>query len=127
MRAMYELTLGDLPSLRRHRGIVAGCELEKLRDLDHVAADEADRGAGAVVEGGLRPHEESVGPLVGADSHGAGRHSVDRALDILAAGLMPDAAVVTHEFGLDDYREAIETAIDRGSSRAIKVVFRPNR
>ena len=57
----------------------------------------------------------------------AGRHSVDRATDILAAGLLPDAAVVTHEFGLDDYREAIETAIDRGNSRAIKVVFRPNR
>jgi threonine dehydrogenase-like Zn-dependent dehydrogenase len=56
-----------------------------------------------------------------------GRHSVDRATDILAAGLLPDAAVVTHEFGLDDYREAVETAIDRGSSRAIKVVFRPNR
>ena len=41
------------------------------------------------------------------------RHSVDRALDILAAGLLPDAAVVTHEFGLDDYRGAIETALDR--------------
>jgi len=54
------------------------------------------------------------------------RHSVDRATDILAAGLLPDAAVVTHEFGLDEYREAIETAIDRGNSRAIKVVFRPS-
>ena len=40
-------------------------------------------------------------------------------------GLLPDAAVVTHEFGLERYREAIETAIDRGNSRAIKVVFRP--
>ena len=56
---------------------------------------------------------------------GAGRHSVDRALDILAAGLLPDAAVVTHEFALDDYRAAVETAIDRKNSHAIKVVFRP--
>ncbi len=54
-----------------------------------------------------------------------GRHSVDRALDVLAAGLLPDASVVTHEFALEDYREAIETAIDRGRSHAIKVVFRP--
>jgi threonine dehydrogenase-like Zn-dependent dehydrogenase len=56
---------------------------------------------------------------------GAGRHSVDRALDILAAGLLPDDAVVTHEFALEDYRQAIETAIDRGGAHAIKVVFRP--
>ena len=43
------------------------------------------------------------------------RHSVDRALDVLAAGLLPHAVVVTHEFGLEDYREAIGTAIDRNS------------
>jgi threonine dehydrogenase-like Zn-dependent dehydrogenase len=56
---------------------------------------------------------------------GPDRHSVDRALDILAAGLLPHDVVVTHEFPLDEYRRAIETAIDRGSSHAIKVVFRP--
>jgi threonine dehydrogenase-like Zn-dependent dehydrogenase len=32
---------------------------------------------------------------------------------------------VTHEFGLESYREAVETAIDRNTSHAIKVVFRP--
>ncbi len=52
-------------------------------------------------------------------------HSVDRALAVLAAGLLPDDVVVTHEFTLDEYRTAIETAIDRGNSRSIKVVFRP--
>ncbi|HEY5383753.1 MAG TPA: hypothetical protein VIJ56_00840, partial [Acidimicrobiales bacterium] len=56
---------------------------------------------------------------------GPDRHSVDRAIDVLAAGLLPEAVVVTHEFALDDYREAIETAIDRTTSQAIKVVFRP--
>jgi threonine dehydrogenase-like Zn-dependent dehydrogenase len=56
---------------------------------------------------------------------GPDRHSVDRALDVLAAGLLPDDVVVTHEFPLEDYREAIETAIDRENSHAIKVVFRP--
>ena len=44
---------------------------------------------------------------------GPDRHSVDRALDVLSAGFLPDAVVVTHEFGLEDYREAVETAIDR--------------
>jgi threonine dehydrogenase-like Zn-dependent dehydrogenase len=56
---------------------------------------------------------------------GPGRHSVDRALDILAAGLLPGDVVVTHEFALEDYRRAVETAIDREHSHAIKVVLHP--
>ena len=32
---------------------------------------------------------------------------------------------MTHDFALEDYREAIATAMDRQSG-AIKVVFRPN-
>jgi L-iditol 2-dehydrogenase len=71
--------------------------------------------------------------LVGAMDHsfdpgpggGPVRHSVARAVDILATGALPHDVVVTHNFALDDYREAIETANDRGSG-AIKVVFRPN-
>ena len=69
-------------------------------------------------------HTVDAGPAPGP-AGGPDRHSVDRALDILAAGLMPPDIVVTHEFGLDDYRTAVETAIGRESSRAIKVVFRP--
>ena len=40
--------------------------------------------------------------------------------------VVPYDTIVTHEFALDDYRTAVETAIDRKHSRAIKVVFRPN-
>lgn len=54
-----------------------------------------------------------------------GLHSVDRALRILEAGYLPHDVVVTHEFGLDGYREAVATALDK-SSGAIKVAFRPN-
>jgi threonine dehydrogenase-like Zn-dependent dehydrogenase len=56
---------------------------------------------------------------------GPDRHSVDRALDVLAAGLLPHDVVVTHEFPLEDYRTAVETAIERSNSGAFKVVFRP--
>jgi threonine dehydrogenase-like Zn-dependent dehydrogenase len=52
------------------------------------------------------------------------RYSEERALEILAAGALPHEVVVTHEFGLEDYREAVRTAADRASG-AIKVVFRP--
>jgi L-iditol 2-dehydrogenase len=94
-------------------------------------------GATGVTEVDLTPIWYKEAALVGSIDHtvdtgsapglagAADRHSVDRALDILAAGLLPDDVVVTHEFALEDYREAIETAIDRGNSHAIKVVFRP--
>jgi L-iditol 2-dehydrogenase len=94
-------------------------------------------GAAGVTEADLTPIWYKEAALVGAIDHtvdagsapglaGApNRHSVERAIDILAAGLLPDRAVVTHEFALDDVRTAVETAIDRHNSRAIKVVFRP--
>jgi threonine dehydrogenase-like Zn-dependent dehydrogenase len=94
-------------------------------------------GAAGVSEVDLTPIWYKEVALVGSIDHtvdagsapglagGPDRHSVDRALDMLAAGLLPHDVVVTHEFPLDEYRRAIETAIDRGSSHAIKVVFRP--
>jgi threonine dehydrogenase-like Zn-dependent dehydrogenase len=94
-------------------------------------------GAAGVSEVDLTPIWYKEAALVGSIDHtvdagsapglagGPNRHSVDRALDILAAGLLPYDAIVTHEFALDDYRLAVETAIDREGARAIKVVFRP--
>jgi L-iditol 2-dehydrogenase len=93
-------------------------------------------GAAGVSEVDLTPIWYKEAALIGSIDHtvdpesapglagGPNRHSVDRALDILAAGLVPYEVIVTHEFPLDRYREAVETAIDRESSQAIKVVFR---
>jgi len=94
-------------------------------------------GATGVTEVDLTPIWYKEAALVGSIDHNADarsapglagapdRHSVDRALDILAAGLLPQAVVVTHEFPLEDYRTAIETGINRKASQAIKVVFLP--
>jgi threonine dehydrogenase-like Zn-dependent dehydrogenase len=94
-------------------------------------------GAAGVSEVDLTPVWYKEAALVGSIDHtvdarsapgpagAAQRHSVDRALDVLAAGLLPYDTVVTHEFPLDSYREAVATAIDRGGSGAIKVVLRP--
>jgi L-iditol 2-dehydrogenase len=94
-------------------------------------------GAAGVSEVDLTPVWYKEAALVGSIDHtvdtgsapglagGPDRHSVDRALDVLAAGLLPQDVVVTHEFPLDEYRDAVATAIDRGGSHAIKVVFRP--
>jgi L-iditol 2-dehydrogenase len=93
-------------------------------------------GAAGISEVDLTPIWYKEAALVGSIDHtvdsgsapglagGPGRHSVDRALDILAAGLLNEA-VITHQFPLEEYRTAVETAIDRHSSHAIKVVFRP--
>jgi L-iditol 2-dehydrogenase len=93
-------------------------------------------GAAGISEVDLTPIWYKEAALVGSIDHtvdscsapglagGPGRHSVDRALDILAAGLLNEA-VITHQFPLDEYRTAVETAIDRDKSHAIKVVFQP--
>ena len=94
-------------------------------------------GAAGISEVDLTPIWYKEAALVGSIDHtvdagsapglagGPDRHSVDRALDVLSAGLLPGDVVVTHEFALEQYRLAIETAMDRTASRAIKVVFRP--
>jgi L-iditol 2-dehydrogenase len=70
--------------------------------------------------------------LVGAWNHAHGthptrgtHHSIDLALEVLAAGGLPES-IVTHTFALEDLREAVGTAIDKRNSHAIKVVFRPD-
>jgi len=109
---------------------------EALRAVDHRGTVLL-LGAAGVSEVDLTPIWYKEATLVGSIDHavdigsapglagGPERHSVDRALDVLAAGLLPFDLVVTHEFALEDYRHAVETAIDRGNSHAIKVVFRP--
>lgn len=51
-------------------------------------------------------------------------HSFERAVEILASGRLPAAALVTHEFPLDQWREALDVALAREAG-AIKVVLRP--
>jgi threonine dehydrogenase-like Zn-dependent dehydrogenase len=95
-------------------------------------------GAAGVSEVDLTPIWYKEAALVGSIDHtvdhgsaigiagGSDRHSVDRAIDILVAGLLPHDVVVTHEFPLEAHRDAIETAMNRANARAIKVVFRPS-
>jgi threonine dehydrogenase-like Zn-dependent dehydrogenase len=64
-------------------------------------------------------HNVDVGP-------GGDAHSVDRALEVLAAGGLPHEVVVTHEYPLVAVRDAVTAATDERASRAIKVVFRPD-
>jgi len=89
-------------------------------------------GAAATAEYDLSPVWWKEAALVGAVRHstdpglggGPTRHSIERALEILAGGYLPHHAVISHEFPLDGYRDAITTALDRKGG-ALKVVFRP--
>ncbi len=53
-------------------------------------------------------------------------HSIDVALDVLARDGFPDDLVITHEFPLAGYRDAVRAGLDKVASNAIKVVFRPS-
>jgi threonine dehydrogenase-like Zn-dependent dehydrogenase len=89
-------------------------------------------GAAGVSEVDLTPVWWKEAELVGAVNHnvdvgpGGDAHSVDRALEVLAAGGLPHEVVVTHEYPLVAVRDAVTAATDKRASRAIKVVFRPD-
>jgi threonine dehydrogenase-like Zn-dependent dehydrogenase len=134
-RKKHQMLMGGFPYVVEAVGS-PGSVTEALRAVAHRGTVLL-LGAAGISEVDLTPIWYKEAALVGSIDHtvdagpapglagGPDRHSVDRALDVLAAGLLPDSVVVTHEFGLEDYRTAVETAIDRQSSHAIKVVFRP--
>jgi threonine dehydrogenase-like Zn-dependent dehydrogenase len=134
-RKKHQMLMGGFPYVVEAVGS-PGSVTEALRAVAHRGTVLL-LGAAGISEVDLTPIWYKEAALVGSIDHtvdtgsapglagGPDRHSVDRALDVLAGGLLPDDVVVTHEFGLEDYRTAIETAIDRHNSHAIKVVFRP--
>lgn len=53
-------------------------------------------------------------------------HTMDLALDLLDnLDPPPLGELVTHRFALEDWRRALQAALDHRSSGAIKVVFEP--
>jgi L-iditol 2-dehydrogenase len=135
-RKQHQMLMGGFPYVVEAVGAPKSVT-ESLRAVAHRGTVLL-LGAAGISEVDLTPIWYKEAALVGSIDHtvdagsspglagGAGRHSVDRAIDVLSAGFLPDSAVVTHEFALEDYREAVETAIDRHTSQAIKVVFRPS-
>jgi threonine dehydrogenase-like Zn-dependent dehydrogenase len=134
-RKRHQMLMGGFPYVVEAVGSPASVT-DALRAVAHRGTVLL-LGAAGISEVDLTPIWYKEAALVGSIDHtvdghsspglagGAGRHSVDRALDVLGAGLLRDSVVVTHEFELGDYRQAIEAAIDRQTSHAIKVVFRP--
>ncbi len=134
-RKQHQMLMGGFPYVVEAVGAPQSVT-EALRAVAHRGTVLL-LGAAGISEVDLTPIWYKEAALVGSIDHtvdaasapglagGPDRHSVDRAIDVLAAGFLPDSVVVTHEFPLDGYREAVEAAIDRHSSHAIKVVFRP--
>jgi threonine dehydrogenase-like Zn-dependent dehydrogenase len=90
-------------------------------------------GAGGMGEVDLSALWFKEAEMVGAWNHSHGvhptrgtHHSIDLALEVLANGGLPES-VVTHDYALEELRDAIATAVDKRDAHAIKVVFRPNR
>jgi threonine dehydrogenase-like Zn-dependent dehydrogenase len=46
-------------------------------------------------------------------------------LDLLRSDGFADLGLLTHVFGLSEYRAALAAALDKGSHRSVKVAFRP--
>ncbi|MFN2161360.1 MAG: zinc-binding dehydrogenase [Candidatus Promineifilaceae bacterium] len=67
--------------------------------------------------------------LIGAVGHdivdwqGKAISTFDLAQQWMAEGKIESDALLTHTFALDDYRRAIDTALDKATSRSVKVAF----
>ena len=114
-----------------------GAVTDALRAADHRGT-VLTLGAGGVATVDMTPVWYKQLVVVGSVDHGAdpssvmGRapegldHSIDAALAVLARRSFPSDVLVTHEFPLEGYREAVRAGLDKSTSRAMKVVFRPN-
>lgn len=110
---------------------------DALRAADHRGT-VLTLGAGGIGTVDMTPIWYKQLVVVGSVDHGSnpssviGRapegldHSIDAALDVLARQAFPPEMLVTHEFPLEGYREAVRAGLDKGTSQAMKVVFRPN-
>lgn len=61
-----------------------------------------------------------------APFRGQDRDIYAASLELLAGNGIAGLGLVTHIYGLDDYRAALGAALDKGRSAAIKVAFRPS-
>jgi threonine dehydrogenase-like Zn-dependent dehydrogenase len=60
-----------------------------------------------------------------APYRGESRDIYDVALEQLRTGAADTLEMVTHVYGLKDYRRALAAALDKGRHRSVKVAFRP--
>ena len=114
-----------------------GAVTDALRAADHRGT-VLTLGAAGIGTVDLTPIWYKQLVLVGSVDHGSnpsadmGRasggpdHSIDAALALLAGQAVPPELLVTHEFPLEGYRDAVRAGLDKTSSQAMKVVFRPN-
>ena len=115
----------------------AGAITDALRAADHRGT-VLTLGATGIGKVDLTPVWYKQLVVVGSIDHGAnpssviGRapenldHSVDAALEVLARQSFPPDLLITHEFPLEGYREAVRAGLDKKASLAMKVAFRPN-
>lgn len=54
---------------------------------------------------------------------GERKHDFELALDLFVEGKLELAHLVTHRFTLDEWHKALDTALNKGRERAIKIVF----
>jgi threonine dehydrogenase-like Zn-dependent dehydrogenase len=115
----------------------AGAMTDAFRAADHRGT-VLILGATGIAKVDMTPIWYKQLVVVGSLDHGAnpsaviGRapdgldHSIDAALEVLGRQAFPPDLLITHEFPLEGFREAVHAGLDKKASRAMKVVFRPN-
>jgi len=141
-QAVAALTGGKYYSAPMNKGAVSG-GFEVIYDCIGSATTVEDslrwaRAGGAVVLVGidltrvtldLNPVWYQEVDLIGSKAHGRqmwqgqSRHTYDVVTELLRAGKMHSAGLITHRFRFEEYKQAIAMASSKARSGAIKVVF----
>lgn len=140
--AVARLTGGKHYTAPLNRGMILG-GFEVIYDCVGTGETVTDalrwaRAGGAVVLVGidLAPVKVDLNPvwyqevdLVGSRGHGVDewqgrrRHTFDWVIDLVRAGKLTHAGLITHRFPFREYKRAIATASDKANAKAIKVMF----
>jgi threonine dehydrogenase-like Zn-dependent dehydrogenase len=67
------------------------------------------------------------GTLAYSSGHGhggAGRHAFQEAADLIASGAAPIGSLVTHQYPIDQVKDALAQARSKGAASSVKVAFR---
>jgi L-iditol 2-dehydrogenase len=60
-----------------------------------------------------------------APFRGLDRDIYDSSIEVLRSTGIGRLGLLSHVFGLEEYRAALTTALDKGGHRSVKVAFRP--
>jgi L-iditol 2-dehydrogenase len=120
-----ESSIGDSFALAREGGrvILVGAAARVSADWTRVWYRQLT--VAGIFAYGHAPAFTGAGAVGSGAADGVQADIYDSTIAMLRSGRVADLGMLTHVFGLEEYRAALSAALDKGGHRSIKVAFRP--